>query len=96
MDPKNKLAPLFQAELELLEPDMVFSPSLDLTNEDGFLALINSLISDIVNMSRLVERVDKTKSELYETAIISNDDIVVMKSDILKHYDKVSKAQDTT
>jgi dynein heavy chain, axonemal len=36
MDPVNKFSPLFESRLELLEPNLVFFPSLDPKNPDGF------------------------------------------------------------
>jgi dynein heavy chain, axonemal len=36
MDPANKFSPLFESRLELLEPNLVFFPSLDPNNPDGF------------------------------------------------------------
>lgn len=90
MDPKNKLAPLFEAQLELLEPDMVFAPSLDPNNEKGFMALIQSLINDIVKMSSLVDRISPRKEDSYEAQIVKSDDVTEMKEDILNNIDRVS------
>lgn len=89
MNPKNKLAPLFEAQLELWEPDMVFVPSLDPNDEKGFTAMIDNLINDILKMSSLIERIDSTKEESYEDQIITNDDIVEMKDDVLNGIDRV-------
>lgn len=90
MDPKNKLAPLFQAQLELLEPDMVFSPSLDPSDKKGFKAIVKSLIDDILKMASLVERIDPKQECSYEDQILCNDDIAEMKDEILNGIDKVS------
>lgn len=91
MNPKNKLAPLFEAQLELLEPDMVFCPSLDPSEEKGFTAMINNLINDILKMSTFVKRIDPTKEESYEEQIMSHCDIIEMKDEILGGIEKVSK-----
>lgn len=89
MDSKNKLAPLFQAQLELLEPEMVFAPSLDPNDKKGFTAIIKSLIADILKMSKLIERIDPRQSQSYENKIIENEDIIEMKEDILNGIEKV-------
>lgn len=89
MNPNNKLAPLFEAQLELLDPDMVFAPSLDPNDEKGFMALIKSIIDDIINMSALIERIDPKRKESYEQQILNNDDINDMKEEILNGIEKV-------
>lgn len=83
------MAPLFQAQLELLDPDMVFSPNLDPNDENGFMALIKSLISDILKMSTLVERIDPRKEQTYEEQITSHEDVIEMREDILNNIEKV-------
>lgn len=89
MNPKNKLAPLFEAQLELLDPDMVFAPSLDSEDEKGFMALINNLINYILKMAALVKRIDTTKEETYEDEIVGHIDIIDMKDDILNSIERV-------
>lgn len=90
MNPKNRLAPLFEAQLELLEPDMVFAPSLDPEDEKGFMALINNLITDILRIASLVKRIDPKKEKTYEDEIIGHSDIVEMKEDILNGIERVT------
>lgn len=90
MDPKNKLSPLFQAQLELLEPDLVFAPSLDPSNRKGFTAIIKSLIDDILQMSSLIGRIDPRQKESYEVDIVNNEDITEMRDDILSGIEKVT------
>ncbi|CAG9581720.1 unnamed protein product [Danaus chrysippus] len=89
MNPKNKLAPLFEAQLELLEPDMVFCPSLDPNEEKGFMSMINKLIQDILKMSTLIQRIDPTKKDSYETQIVGHQDVVEMKEEILNGIERV-------
>lgn len=91
MDPKNKLAPLFEAQLELLEPDMVFAPTLDPNDEKGFTAMVNGIIDDILKMSALIERIDTTKEQSYEDVIVNNDIVIEMKEEILNAIEKVGK-----
>ncbi|XP_049878702.1 dynein beta chain, ciliary [Pectinophora gossypiella] len=89
MNPKNKLAPLFEAQLELLDPDMVFAPTLDPNDEKGFLALIKGLINDILKMSTLVGRINPKQPESYEDQIVSHSDVIEMKEEILNGIERV-------
>lgn len=89
MNPKNKLAPLFEAQLELLDPDMVFAPTLDPNDEKGFTALIKSIIDDILKMASLIQRIDKTKQETYEEFIVGSEENIEMKEEILNGIEKV-------
>ncbi|XP_068084396.1 dynein beta chain, ciliary [Anabrus simplex] len=90
MDPDNNLAPLFEAQLELREPVLVFVPSLDPEDPDDFLSLIEGLISDIIKMASLVPRVSRTKnSSNYEAEMEENEDIREMKREILGGVKKV-------
>ena len=90
MNPKNKLAPLFEAQMELLDPDIVFAPSLDPSDEKGFTALIKGLIDDVMNMATLIERIDKQRDLTYEKEIIGSDEVIEMKEEILNGIEKVS------
>ncbi|XP_068439704.1 dynein axonemal heavy chain 9 isoform X3 [Clinocottus analis] len=58
-DHRAAAAPLFEAQLELKVPDMVFAPSLDFGAADGFLELVESLIHDVFRISTLVPRLSQ-------------------------------------
>ncbi|XP_072259402.1 dynein axonemal heavy chain 9 [Pyxicephalus adspersus] len=62
MDAKAGLDPLFEVQLDLVIPDMVFRPSLDLGTSDGLYDIIEGLINDVYRISSLVPRVSKTSS----------------------------------
>ena len=51
--------PIFQAQLELQVPDMVFTPSLDFGVADGFYDLVDGLVGDIYKQASLVPRLAK-------------------------------------
>ncbi|XP_066247509.1 dynein beta chain, ciliary [Euwallacea similis] len=89
MDHTNKLAPLFEAHLLLQEPNIVFIPSLDPKDPEGFHALINTLISDIMETSCIVPRLSLKNTESYKDEIDQNQDISDIKADILVNVDKV-------
>lgn len=55
-DQRGGVAPLFEAQLDLRVPDMVFNPSLEYGAADGFYDLVESLVNDIYRTSSLVPR----------------------------------------
>ncbi|XP_064323504.1 dynein axonemal heavy chain 9 [Phalacrocorax carbo] len=56
-DSKAGLAPLFEVQLDLVIPDLIFHPSLDPGTNDGFYDMVESLLNDIYRISSLVPRV---------------------------------------
>lgn len=57
MIPGVSIAPLFEACLELHEPDLVFTPSLDSTVEGNFCSIIQGIIEEIIELSKLMPRI---------------------------------------
>lgn len=55
-DQRASVAPLFEAQLDLKVPDMVFTPPLELGTGDSFYELVESLINDVFRVSSLVPR----------------------------------------
>lgn len=89
MFPSNNLAPLFESQLELLEPSLIFVPSLDPKDKTGFNNLLILLIEDIIKMSSVFKSVKTTEQENYMAAILQNNDIIDMKYEILEGVEKV-------
>ena len=58
-DEKKNPEPLFLAEIELLEPDIIFRPSLNKAIFNNFFSIFIGLVDDIFKMSELVPRVYK-------------------------------------
>uniref|UniRef100_A0A4W6G4C0 Dynein axonemal heavy chain 17 n=1 Tax=Lates calcarifer TaxID=8187 RepID=A0A4W6G4C0_LATCA len=56
VDKQAGVAPLFEAQLDLKVPDMVFTPSLEFGAGDSFFELVESLINDVFRVSSLVPR----------------------------------------
>ncbi|NXC72870.1 DYH9 protein, partial [Anhinga anhinga] len=56
-DSKAGLAPLFEVQMDLVIPDLIFHPSLDPGTNDGFYDMVESLLNDIYRISSLVPRV---------------------------------------
>lgn len=61
-DEKNVTVPLFEAQLILEVPDMVFIPSLAFGESENFFDLVESLISDVFRVSSLVPRLSQHSS----------------------------------
>lgn len=55
-DPRAGLAPLFEVQLDLVIPDLIFHPSMDPGTNDGFYDMVESLLNDIYRISSLVPR----------------------------------------
>uniref|UniRef100_A0A6Q2WZ44 Dynein axonemal heavy chain 17 n=1 Tax=Esox lucius TaxID=8010 RepID=A0A6Q2WZ44_ESOLU len=55
-DQRGGVAPLFEAQLDLRVPEMVFNPSLEYGASDSFYDLVESLVNDIYRTSSLVPR----------------------------------------
>lgn len=62
MIPEICSAPLFEACLELHEPDLVFTPSLDSTVDGNFCSIIQGIIEEIIELSKLMPRISDTKN----------------------------------
>lgn len=58
-DESAGLDPLFEAQLCLQAPEIVFRPSLEFQASDGFPHLVESLISDVFRISTLVPRLSE-------------------------------------
>lgn len=56
-DQRPSVAPLFEAQLDLKVPDLVFTPPLDIRVGDNFFELVENLINDVFRISSLVPRV---------------------------------------
>ncbi|OWK51882.1 Dynein heavy chain 9, axonemal, partial [Lonchura striata] len=55
-DPKAGLPPLFEVQLDLVIPNLVFRPPLDPDTNDGFCDMVESLLQGIYHISSLVPR----------------------------------------
>ncbi|XP_026855443.2 LOW QUALITY PROTEIN: dynein heavy chain 9, axonemal [Electrophorus electricus] len=65
---KPGVAPLFEAQLDLQVPDMVFYPPLEFGAANGFYDLVESLINDIYTISSLVPRLAEDSGFLHYQA----------------------------
>ncbi|XP_076749810.1 dynein beta chain, ciliary-like [Xylocopa sonorina] len=63
-DPEGNIQPSFEIQLCLENPSIVFQPSVELDDPEGFYMFFESLLLDMMKMGTLVPRVDP---ELYES-----------------------------
>lgn len=89
MDPINNVTPLFESRLELLDPNLIFVPSLDPNDPNGLNNLLTLLIEDIMKMSTLFISLKLDECENYHSSIVKNADITDMQHEILEGVDQV-------
>lgn len=89
MDPSNHFAPLFESRLELLDPILIFIPSLDPNDPNGFNNILITLIDDITKMAAIIDNLKNDSDTTYLKMILNHTDIVEMKQEILEGVDKV-------
>ncbi|XP_075225795.1 dynein beta chain, ciliary-like [Lycorma delicatula] len=84
MLPDKNNAPLFCVNLELMEPEIVFTPSLDFETNDpkAFINIFHNLIDLIINMAELVPKISKRENSLdYKIHVLKNADVDDMKTE---------------
>ncbi|KGL87447.1 Dynein heavy chain 9, axonemal, partial [Charadrius vociferus] len=92
-DPKAGLAPLFEVQLDLVIPDLVFRPSLDPGTNDGFYDMVESLLNDIYRISSLVPRLAKHSGfPHYQADMEDMADLVDMRHELMGRVQAVMMA----
>ncbi|XP_046391607.1 dynein beta chain, ciliary-like [Ischnura elegans] len=86
-------SPLFEAQFLLVEPLVLFKPSMDLEDPDGFYALVESIIGNIVEASTLIPRISQADPERthYLDDAESNLMTTEFRADILMRTSEVTK-----
>ncbi|KOC63714.1 Dynein beta chain, ciliary [Habropoda laboriosa] len=82
MDSNGRTEPLFEAKLELREPDLYYVPSLEPEDPENLDQLILALLNDIIGMAALVPRL-KQDSAGYSEELEEDPDIRGMKNEIM-------------
>ncbi|GAB1297122.1 Dynein axonemal heavy chain 17 [Apodemus speciosus] len=77
----ENIAPLFEIRMELDEEGLTYNPSLEMGDEDGFLALIEGLINDLYNVARLIPRLAKGRMN-YKTDLEDITDLIEMREEV--------------
>ncbi|KAK2582958.1 hypothetical protein KPH14_009015 [Odynerus spinipes] len=62
-DPESHFFPLFEIQLSLDNSNLVFQPSVDIDDPDGFYAFYEGLLLDIMKMGTLIKRIDPDIAE---------------------------------
>ncbi|NWI20364.1 DYH9 protein, partial [Crypturellus soui] len=92
-DPKAGLAPLFEVQLDLVIPDLIFRPSLDPAANDGFYDMMESLLNDIYRVSSLVPRLaEHSGFPHYQADMQDMADLADMRRDLMERVKNVSVA----
>lgn len=89
-------APLFEVILELFDPEILFRPTLEINNHEGFYFLLQTLMEDIIIMGEMIPRVANIPdSHNYRNVIESHEQISAMIQEVMKRVeDGINKAID--
>lgn len=83
-DLKHNSTSLFEAKLELQQPELVFIPSLDFGVSDGYYDLVESIVNDVYKMASLVKRLaDHNESDNYQSDVEDMLDLSEMRQDLM-------------
>ena len=81
---KSEMLPLLEAKLELQAPEMIFEPALEQEDPNGFIALVEDLIEEILFCASLMPRVATHKGiEHYLTDIEEMGELLDLREEIL-------------
>ncbi|XP_037074053.1 dynein beta chain, ciliary-like [Pollicipes pollicipes] len=95
-DPRVNTQPLMEARLELIEPDVLFKPSLDYQEEGGFLDITEGVVSDIFNMSTLMKKLSrKVHQKSYLEELDETEQLSLMRNALMNNiHSVISQAQE--
>ncbi|KAM6297472.1 dynein axonemal heavy chain 17 [Aegotheles albertisi] len=82
MAPDAKVAPLFEVRMELSEGRVRYHPSLEATDVDSFLKLVESVLSDIYAAAACVPRLLQGKLS-YQTMLEEQEDLCRMREEVV-------------
>ncbi|XP_032899964.1 dynein heavy chain 9, axonemal isoform X2 [Amblyraja radiata] len=89
-DPKAGFAPLFEAQLDLVSPDLIFHPSLEIGSSGSFHDMIDGLINDIFKISSLVPRLaEHTNYPHYQADMEDMADLADMRQHLMDNVQHV-------
>ena len=94
-DVKKNPAPLFSAEMELCEPNIIFRPSLDKKIHNNFYDMMLGLVDDIFNMAKLVPRVHKRKgvsSSNYLDTVTEHQELRSLREQLISRVEEVMES----
>ncbi|GAB1599188.1 dynein beta chain, ciliary [Argonauta hians] len=89
-EPNSFYEPLFQAQLDLCKPDMVFSPSLDYGTADGFYDLVDGVVGNIYKQATLIPRLAKhSGQENYQPDLEEMDELNEKRNELMDRVQNV-------
>jgi dynein heavy chain len=89
-DNKKNVAPLFDAKLELCEPDIIFQPSLDVNMVVNFYDIMVGLVDDLFHMATLVPRVAKGQlTNDYLDVVSNHSELKTLRQDLIARVNLV-------
>ncbi|XP_062567134.1 dynein beta chain, ciliary-like [Saccostrea cucullata] len=89
-DSKNNPTPLFEAQLELQVPEMVFIPSLDYGVADGFYDLVDGLVGDIYKQASLIGRLAAhSGQEHYQPDAEDMEELSEMRQELMERIQNI-------
>ncbi|KAM4673740.1 dynein axonemal heavy chain 9 [Amazona ochrocephala] len=92
-DPEAGLAPLFEVQLDLVIPDLIFHPSMDPGTNDGFYDMMESLLNDTYGISSLVPRLAEHSGFLhYQADMEDMADLADMRQELMGRVQAVMVA----
>ena len=88
-DVKKNITPLFDAKLELCEPDIIFQPSLDINMVNNFYDNLVGIVDDIFHMSALVPRVVSLEGSNYLEIVSEHEELKQLKKELISRVSLV-------
>lgn len=86
---KQNPDPLFEAQLHL-KNEMMYTPSMNYGDSDGFYELIESLVGNIYNQASLIKRIaSHLEHEHYLNDLESKNDLVEMRQDFMERVNVI-------
>ena len=89
-DTQKHPSTLFSVKMELLDPEIIFRPSLDMNISNNFFDIMVGLIDDIFQMAKLVPRVTD-KSESFYGVICKHTELKKLKKTLVGRIDSVMR-----
>lgn len=82
--------PLFEAQLQLKPSEMVFTPSMNYGDSDGFYELVEGLVGNVYKQGSLVPRIAKhLEQDNYQHDLESKNDLSDMKQELMERVNAI-------
>ncbi|KAM9002992.1 dynein axonemal heavy chain 9 [Sarcophilus harrisii] len=88
-DSKVRHPPFFEAQLDLVIPELIFYPSLDPTAKDGFHTIVEGLINDIFRISSMVPRLAQKTFPHYQADMEDIGDLSYLRNVLMERVNNM-------